>query len=87
VADTTEHIAAVKQLLKQIDIPLKQVLIEARIVNVDEAFAHALGLELNGYAGFISNKDKSKLKRMLYHLGNITLLLLNLATTTCLIYG
>ena len=38
IADTGDKIMAVKQLLKQIDVPAKQILIEARIVNADESF-------------------------------------------------
>ncbi len=45
VADTSDKIAALKHLLKQVDVPVKQVLIEARIVSADEKFASDLGLE------------------------------------------
>ena len=45
VADTSDKIAALKYLLKQVDVPVKQVLIEARIVSADEKFASDLGLE------------------------------------------
>ena len=45
VADTNDKIATLKSLLTQIDVPAKQVLIEARIVSADEKFARDLGLE------------------------------------------
>ena len=45
VADTSDKIAALKNLLQQVDIPVKQVLIEARIVCVDEKFVRDLGLK------------------------------------------
>ena len=46
VADTSDKLAAIKQLLKQIDVPAKQVLIEARVVSADDSFLQELGLEL-----------------------------------------
>lgn len=45
VADTSDNLAAVKHLVAQLDVPTKQVLIEARIVNADETFIRDLGLE------------------------------------------
>ena len=47
VADTSDKIMEVKELLKQVDLPAKQVLIEARIVNADKHFLHELGFELH----------------------------------------
>lgn len=62
VADTTDHILAVKKVLQKIDVPLKQVLIEARIVSADEAFARALGLELSGHTGTAIKEAKVRPK-------------------------
>ena len=45
VADTKDKIENINALLKQVDIPVKQVLIEARIVSADAKFARDLGLE------------------------------------------
>lgn len=45
VVDTDERINSIAQLLKEIDRPAKQVLIEARIVSADENFMHELGVE------------------------------------------
>lgn len=45
VTDTNDKIEALKHVLKQVDIPVKQVLIEARIVSADEQFVSDLGLE------------------------------------------
>jgi len=47
IADTDDKINSIRQLLKQIDVPAKQVLIEARIVNADEDFIHELGVDLS----------------------------------------
>jgi type IV pilus assembly protein PilQ len=45
VADANDKVENLKNLLKQIDVPVKQVLIEARIVSADENFIRDLGLE------------------------------------------
>ncbi|CAL7961943.1 STN domain-containing protein [Gammaproteobacteria bacterium] len=56
VADTSDKIAALKNLLQQVDVPAKQVLIEARIVCADEKFARDLGLEF----GMAQEKESGK---------------------------
>jgi len=52
ITDTDNQIKNINNLLEQIDIPIRQVAIEARIVNVDSKFVQELGLEF----GTISNK-------------------------------
>jgi type IV pilus assembly protein PilQ len=42
--DTAMRIKMAKNLINQLDVPLKQIMIEARIVNVDRSFEKALGL-------------------------------------------
>jgi type IV pilus assembly protein PilQ len=44
IHDTSESIAAIRELVGQLDIPVRQVLIEARIVAVNEDFSRALGV-------------------------------------------
>ena len=44
IRDEPGMIAIIKQYLRQVDVPPRQVLIEARIINVDAQFAHTLGL-------------------------------------------
>lgn len=44
IQDTGTKIEEVRELLKQLDIPVKQVLIEARIVDVTKDFAQDLGI-------------------------------------------
>ena len=56
VADTSDKIVALKNLLQQVDVPVKQVLIEARIVCADEKFARDLGLEF----GMTQTKESGK---------------------------
>lgn len=48
VTDTTLRLDDVRRVLKEIDIPSRQVLIEARIVEASDAFAKNLGVRL-GY--------------------------------------
>lgn len=45
VADTSDKVAALKNLLKQVDIPVRQVEIEAKVVSADENFVRELGVE------------------------------------------
>lgn len=44
IEDAVERIAAVRNLIRKIDIPVKQVLIEARIVEVSRDFERSLGI-------------------------------------------
>lgn len=50
VTDTIERHAAVEEVLKNVDVPAKQVMIEARIVVADDTFGRDLGARL-GFAG------------------------------------
>jgi type IV pilus assembly protein PilQ len=45
VQDTAERRAAVRALITRLDVPVKQVLIESRIVIADDNFERALGLQ------------------------------------------
>jgi type IV pilus assembly protein PilQ len=44
IQDTGAQIEEIRELIKQLDVPVKQVLIEARIVNVTKDFAQDLGI-------------------------------------------
>ncbi len=48
VTDIAERIAQVAQMIAQIDIPLRQVMIEARIVQASDTFGQTLGVRLGG---------------------------------------
>ena len=48
VTDTTQRLQQVAALVRQIDIPVRQVLIEARIVEASDTFSKALGARLGG---------------------------------------
>lgn len=49
VTDTNDRHAAVEEVLRQIDIPMRQVMIEARIVVADDTFGRDLGVRLGLY--------------------------------------
>lgn len=50
VKDTPSRLEEVRKMIKQIDIPARQVLIEARVVEAHDGFARNLGVRL-GYTG------------------------------------
>lgn len=53
VQDTEKNIAKIEKIINQIDVPVRQVLIESRIVLADDGFSKALGAKF----GFVSNRD------------------------------
>ena len=51
VTDTAEKIADLRRLIQQLDVPVRQVLIEARIVNANANFSESLGVRwLGGFS-------------------------------------
>ena len=48
VTDTAKKLAEVQELLNKLDIPVRQVLIEARIVEASDTFGRSLGVRLGG---------------------------------------
>ncbi len=55
VTDTAERIEAFKRLVDQIDIPVRQVMIEARVVIANTDFRRELGIQWGGVAYGLSN--------------------------------
>lgn len=57
VHDTVEHVEDVRAMIKQLDVPVRQVAIEARIVIANDDFSRALGARFGatGLAGFNGN--------------------------------
>lgn len=49
VQDVAESLIAIRELVTKLDVPIKQVLIESRIVNADENFAKDIGVRF-GYS-------------------------------------
>jgi type IV pilus assembly protein PilQ len=56
VQDTAESISNIRQLVQLLDVPVRQVLIEARIVVVSEDFSRDLGVRF-GYTGVDTTGD------------------------------
>lgn len=54
LTDTEEKIAEFRRVIDQVDIPIRQVMIEARIVVANTDFAKELGIEWGGAAAAIS---------------------------------
>jgi type II secretory pathway component HofQ len=48
VSDIPSKLEEIQSLIAKIDIPVRQVLIEARIVEADDSFGRALGVKLGG---------------------------------------
>ena len=48
LTDTADNLAAFKQLVAELDVPVRQVQIEARIVNANSNFSEELGLRFGG---------------------------------------
>ncbi|MDK9702989.1 MAG: type IV pilus secretin PilQ [Sulfuritalea sp.] len=49
VRDTAASIEAIREVIRNVDLPPKQVLIEARIVEASTGFANSLGVRLNAF--------------------------------------
>jgi len=58
VQDVEPVIADIKRLLAQLDVPVRQVLIEARIVNASTSFSKALGIRWGGNQVFPEAGDQ-----------------------------
>jgi type IV pilus assembly protein PilQ len=58
--DTTDKLADIRRLVSQLDIPVRQVLIEARIVIVNDDFKRELGVRA-GFTGFDTNAARDEL--------------------------
>jgi type IV pilus assembly protein PilQ len=55
INDTAKKIQEVRDLLAKIDVPARQVMIEARVVIADDTFARQLGVRLGGIARGIND--------------------------------
>lgn len=50
VKDTAENIESIRALLERLDVPVRQVMIEAQIVETTDSFTDAFGLQFTGAA-------------------------------------
>ncbi|OPH39516.1 type IV pilus secretin PilQ [Moraxella lacunata] len=80
INDTARSIANVRQLIETIDIPVKQVMIEARIVNASDSFSKQLGVrwgfnrtgsefDIRGMNGLSSSNTESRFGNFAVDLG------------------
>jgi len=56
VSDTAGRLDEVRRLIRQLDVPIRQVTIESRIVVADDKFSRQLGVRLGVQTGFTLNK-------------------------------
>jgi type IV pilus assembly protein PilQ len=56
VSDTPGRLDEVRRLIRQLDVPIRQVTIESRIVVADDKFSRQLGVRLGVQTGFTLNK-------------------------------
>ncbi len=47
IQDTPSHLEEARKLIKQIDVPVRQVMIEARVVEASDTFSRNLGVRMN----------------------------------------
>lgn len=61
IQDTQEHVQAVQRVIKRLDIPVQQVLIEARLASVDHDYERGLGINfsVNAATGKASGQNVS----------------------------
>lgn len=57
VQDVAASLESIRQMVTKLDIPVRQVLIESRVVNADESFAKDLGIKF-GYSRVTNDKSK-----------------------------
>ena len=57
ILDTAKKIAEIRKLLLRLDVPVRQVLIESRLVYVTDTFEKALGINLGSAAKFRPGKE------------------------------
>jgi type IV pilus assembly protein PilQ len=56
VSDTAARLEEVRKIIRQLDTPIRQVMIEARIVIASDKFSKALGVRFGAQTGFTFNK-------------------------------
>lgn len=65
IYDTPANLVRIRTFIRQLDVPSKQVLIEARIVSVDERFVEDLGIRWglsteNGFSGTLTGANDTR---------------------------
>jgi len=57
IQDTADNLQDIRRLVRTLDVPIRQVLIEARIVVVNDDFSHELGVRFGGTAYKANSTD------------------------------
>lgn len=70
VTDVPSRLEDLRKLITEIDVPVRQVLIEARIVEADDSFARNLGARF-GLTGFTGGPSANSTGRKLTFSGNV----------------
>ena len=77
--DTSIHIAQVRQLLRHLDIPVRQIRIAVRLVSIDSDFERELGLQfVEGEVG-AGNKNDKNIHSLRQDVGRYSLVVAKLA--------
>jgi len=59
IQDTTDRLSDIREVISRLDVPVRQVLIESRIVIANDDFAHDLGVKF-GLSRFTNFNDRSE---------------------------
>jgi type IV pilus assembly protein PilQ len=62
VTDVPSRLEAVQELINKLDIPIRQVMIEARIVEADDTFSKSIGVRLGGGIRQAVNPDSNEVR-------------------------
>jgi|SRR3989339_397130 len=57
IQDDSDHLKKIKTIIQELDIPLKQILIKAKIVNVDDKSLKSLGIDFSTHASNDNNTE------------------------------
>lgn len=60
VQDTDDRVKMICNLIKQLDVPVKQVVIEARLVSIDSDYEQELGIRFATISGLSDESDQKK---------------------------
>ena len=77
IKDDQEHIKTITNVIKQLDLPNKQVLIKARIVNIDTHSLQSLGFNFSNHIstqtpeGFMVDLPKTKERKMSFPIATL----------------
>jgi type IV pilus assembly protein PilQ len=83
VQDTRAHVALIQNFIKRLDVPVQQVLIEARLASVDSDYEQELGVRFSNSKGDLNEAHEAK-KGFLGEQGQFSLAIIRLADSSLL---